>query len=696
MWSTFALAALVAIAVLYVPGYLFWRAFKFDNLMALCTAPLASIAVLGVVAIVFEKAGVPAHATTIGAAVLVFCAVVFALSFIGRRRRTALSFPTTFGDSRGRHGKGAKRAKRADKLDWLLLAAYVLFGLIVTGFVFVANIGSPEAFFSRWDNQTHISLVRAFLDSNTWSSLVTSQYLAAPQSAQPYLEAPGFYPAGWHDFVAFACSATGASVPCGMNAVNAVFAGVVMPVSMFAFVKAAFPNERFTLGAGAVMASACAIFPWWFFVTGPLYPNFAGLALVPACAGCAIAILRAHLFLRKLPSVITLGLGAVTALALLQPNALFYLFIVLASYGASHLFHLVKERKNAGVTIGAVAGYLIAIAAFWVACLHAPFLQSVVQYEQYPEPGILSALIILLGMVGIEPLFALAALAGFIVCCKRKSFWILMPAGFMAVACVFSRLDPAGIGKLLGGFWYTDFRRLGACFGFSLIPLAACGLGALLQLVSMPRKRAAANAANAANAAKGESRFALAAAVVAVAFFALNTFPSVEVEVGGEMYGTGFGTFTMQIYEKYSPEVEHAYSTEEVAFVDRVRNTIGDDELVINQPNDGSTFSYGINGLDTYYRHCREDGQTDDSVAIRTKLVDYKTDASVQKAVRATEAKYVLQLDQGVSLENGVWFYQYPSLDLWKGIDSIRDDTPGFKVVLSDGDMRLYEIEDAA
>lgn len=114
MWSTFALAVLAAIAVLYVPGYLFWRAFKFDNMTALCTAPLASIAVLGVAAIVFEKAGMPAHATTIGGAVLMFCAAVFALSFIGRRRRTTLSFPTTFGDAAGRHNKSAKRT---DKLD---------------------------------------------------------------------------------------------------------------------------------------------------------------------------------------------------------------------------------------------------------------------------------------------------------------------------------------------------------------------------------------------------------------------------------------------------------------------------------------------------------------------------------------------------------------------------------------------------
>jgi len=46
-------------------------------------------------------------------------------------------------------------------------------------------------------------------------------------------------------------------------------------------------------------------------------------------------------------------------------------------------------------------------------------------------------------------------------------------------------------------------------------------------------------------------------------------------------------------------------------------------------------------------------------------------------------------------LINGVWFYQYSNSEPWKGIDNIRDDPPRFKVVLSKGDMRLYEIKEA-
>lgn len=685
MWFVFFEALAVALIALYLPGYLFWRAFKFEPIMSLCVAPIASIAGIGVAAVAFEKAGLPAHAATIGITVLGVYMIIQSLSSFRRQKRATLAFPATFTDVKP--ARKGKRARSTTRFDWLLLAAYVVFGMVVTWFVFIRNIGDPSAFFSRWDNQTHISLVRAFLDSGTWSSLVTSQYLAAAPEAQPYLSGAGFYPAGWHDVVAFACSATGASVPIGINAVNTAFAGVVLPASMFAFIKAAFSGDRFTLAAGAVTASACAIFPWWFFVTGPLYPNFAGLALVPASAGCAIAILRRGLFVRKLPSVIVLAVLSVATLALLQPNAVFFLLIVLVAYGASHIYRFAKEHKGVGVAIGATVAFAIVIAAVWLACLHAPFLQSVVQYRQSAKPGIPAAIFNLVGMVGVEPLFALAALFGLIVCCKRRMFWIVVPAAFMGLAYMFSRLDPTGIGRMLGGFWYTDFRRLGACFGFTLVPLAACGLGALLKLAYRPKKREGASSGKLAIALCG---------VIAVAFFALNAFPSVEVELGGEEYGTGFGTFTSQIYKTYNPKVEHAYATEEVKFVDKVKRTIDGDYLVINQPNDGSTFAYGVNGLNTYYRHCRTGDQTEDSIAIRTGLANYASDAAVQQAVADIGATYVLQLDQGVALEDGVWLPQYHDPAPWSGIDAIADDTPGFRLVLSDGDMRLYEIEGAA
>lgn len=175
---------------------------------------------------------------------------------------------------------------------------------------------------------------------------------------------------------------------------------------------------------------------------------------------------------------------------------------------------------------------------------------------------------------------------------------------------------------------------------------------------------------------------------------ALNLFPTFNVTVHDEVFGTGFGTFTKRIHETYDPAVEHVYSAREIAFVGQALDRVPKDALVINQPNDGSTFAYALNDMNTYYRHCRVGKQTEDSRTIRLKLVDYATDEQVRKAVKDTGAEYVLLLDQGVKLEDGVWLPQYGDPRPWEGIDSITDDTPGFSIVLADGDMRLYRIDE--
>ena len=50
-----------------------------------------------------------------------------------------------------------------------------------------------------------------------------------------------------------------------------------------------------------------------------------------------------------------------------------------------------------------------------------------------------------------------------------------------------------------------------------------------------------------------------------------------------------------------------------------------------------------------------------------------------------------LQLDQNGKHDGNHFLFSYEQND-WFGIDRIDDDTPGFEIVLSEGDMRLYRI----
>ena len=63
-------------------------------------------------------------------------------------------------------------------------------------------------------------------------------------------------------------------------------------------------------------------------------------------------------------------------------------------------------------------------------------------------------------------------------------------------------------------------------------------------------------------------------------------------------------------------------------------------------------------------------------------------------AVAETGARYVLQLDSGVPLDEGTWLIQTNEDNMrnYAGIDAVDESTPGFELVLSDGDMKLYRI----
>ena len=77
--------------------------------------------------------------------------------------------------------------------------------------------------------------------------------------------------------------------------------------------------------------------------------------------------------------------------------------------------------------------------------------------------------------------------------------------------------------------------------------------------------------------------------VLMLAIGALNLFPTFNVTVYDEVFGTGFGTFTRRIYETYNPAVEHVYSTREVAFVKQALDRMPEDALVTQfRFNDGN------------------------------------------------------------------------------------------------------------
>ncbi|MEG0324664.1 MAG: DUF6541 family protein, partial [Raoultibacter sp.] len=149
------------------------------------------------------------------------------------------------------------------------------------------------------------------------------------------------------------------------------------------------------------------------------------------------------------------------------------------------------------------------------------------------------------------------------------------------------------------------------------------------------------------------------------------------------------------IMTKNDSQHPRIYDAEEMAFVGEAEKHIPEGSLVINEPDDGSAFAYGVQGLNTYYRYLRTYGETNEtreSRVIRSELDRIASDKQVRDAVESIGAEYVLVLDQGEQEGERPRLFTYENGKKWRGIERIRDDTPGFELMLSRGDMRLYHI----
>lgn len=158
---------------------------------------------------------------------------------------------------------------------------------------------------------------------------------------------------------------------------------------------------------------------------------------------------------------------------------------------------------------------------------------------------------------------------------------------------------------------------------------------------------------------------------------------------------TDIGADLVKIHREVSMRYswDRGLTGEEDAFVKKAVELIGEGALVINVPSDGSCWSYGVEGINTYLRRSSDNGRggAEESKILRTQLRDISTSEEVQRLVNDLDARYVLMLDVQGSDHRTTTTIRYKE-ENWRGIETIDEQTPGFKLLLSEDDMRLYEI----
>lgn len=685
MWGSFLLCAAVILLVLYVPGYFFFRAFKVSRILSVCCAPVYSIAAFGLLPILYQKMGVFCNW-----AVLLLPAVILSLALflvLNRQRREQY---------------GVVDVNR----KWLLLGLYLVAGLAAAWFILVSGLGDFDTFYNRHDNSTHLNAIRAFIESGNWSSLGMNVYLASPENAIPWDLNSGFYPSAWHDIVAIAVSSVGCPEAVAINALNTVIAGAVYPISMFSAMLFLFRNDRMTLAIGSVITPCFNSFPWYFFLKGPIVGNMLSFAIVPSI--CILFVVLCGKASRRASYVAIfacLALVACIALGLAQPNGLFTFYVFATAFLGHQLRKYLTKRYTSRKTsntkkILVASAFIAVVIGIWAIALNLPALQNIVtfQYARDNGLGLFNTLYdtLSLGLVASYPQWFLAALAliGILVFVVRRDVWLLLPPVFFAIAYYCARAFSSPFPRqYIAGFWYSDPVRLAACLTIFLTPFVSLGLTALIRLLIRIICELA-GMCDKTSIGK-PARIAMAAILLATVTCYLY-FPNYSQNIWDEdkRTKTPIGIMKQRISDEYNTEKEQVYNSEEREFVRRAAALIPEGALVLNQPHDGSVFAYGLDGLNTYFRSAGTFGYSDTAEIIRHEADQIATNKNVQDAVKSTGAEYLILLDQGIAYEDGKWLSTYYDsyVPFWDGLNKVTDETPGYELILADGDMRLYKI----
>ncbi len=722
MWRQFALAVAVALVLCYVPGYLFSRALGTKRATSLVVAPLISVCLIGFSGIAIYPLGLRGVTPLLGGVGL-FILIAAGLSYLIQKVR-----PTQQNQFHTNHVE-----KNSLNGVFLLITAFISTAIFFV--IFHKAIRNPSWFLQSSDNYAHLAYITRSVQSGVYSILHAAFYTGArPELQTPFFD-EGFYPILFHSFAAVTAAITGLNEVLTENVVWFVFVAVIYPVGVCALLQVIGKrNLTFSLLTSFV-AFAQLAFPIRMVTVHAVFPNVAGFCLVPTVAAvfilsfnedisCKEACTSTHSGQKFSVNIHTLCLCfmGIIALALVHPSADFLWAIFVLPYVLCNLlpsfaqylskkFELPKPKKI--ILLICLECVILGFAiGMWNIVLNSSFMAPTVNFlwEIYIDPiqSVLSILNFGLLMNLPQILFAIAFWLGFASCCMNKNCrWLTLVFLMTAVIYVASLSDVLPIKRFFSGFWYTDPERTAAMVAIAAVPIAIIGMETSITFVFDLIKHVIKTVKEKGN--KGEKTISknitcdnsvdeeqttcrpcmilknsgVLMCIVAVLWGCVllspwNLASLPKIEHSEIRYGI------IWLNEVFEPREHTTYKADEDKFVKKALQIVGND-LVVNNPYDGSLVLNSLYGMNVFYRAKVEAEELPQSTIIRTKLNEVASNPEVQQAVRETGARYVLLLD----LENPALLGNQSSY--FPGLQ-ITDRDPGFEIVLREGPYRLYKI----
>lgn len=687
------ISTLVSFALLFIPGYVLLRQVKMlDGGLRFALAPVCSSSLYICLAILFPVIGV----RTSGALLLSVALVIALLPAVGRVLHERKNEAQGIACSPEKTCTFTKLgiSSQPVRFDILTLFLSVLLAICATGLL-IWQLGGFESCIYGYDTVFHVNLVKSYLESGNYSPLSASIYpLTDSLTTIPYERNPGsFYPSLLHIVAAMTVDLTGCSVAASLNVANLSFCGVAYSVGIWAVMRELFADDKRARLYATFISMSVAAFPWHMLVRGEQYPQVAAFALVPAVLALVarfVNVLADSKEMRRVCpgtvlGVLTVFLAFVT-LAFAQPNSVFtvgvfmlpYITYVIWTHSSKRLLH--------------TALWLAIAVLIWVFFYTAPFMQGTVGYYWPSFAGKSQAVVNLLSLSLYEgsvaqPVLAVAVIIGLF--CSASAYrdgkvWVVALYGLVGAIYVVDTASEGNLRHFLAGFWYSDPDRIAAMVAICIVPIASLGLSRATMLIE--------GMLSLATSGTGALTSKITTLVVYFATFAVCAWPSYYVSTAGETV-TPFGRIRDDVRRLTDSNFVAILDTEEQRFVQQVRDIVPDGAKILNVPDDGSSFLYGLYDLNVYYHRGQlGNNESTDSEILRHGLYRYSYDESVQEAVSRVGAEYVLVLDApDVDDANRAVFGTYTAED-WIGIESVCESTEGFEPVLCEGDMRLYRI----
>lgn len=722
MWRQFALAVAVALVLCYVPGYLFSRALGTKRATSFVVAPLISVCLIGFSGIAIYPLGLRGVTPLLGGVGL-FILIAAGLSYLIQKVRPTQQNRSHTNDVEKNSLNGA----------FLLITAFISTAIFFV--IFHKAIRNPSWFLQSADNYAHLAYITRSVQSGVYSMLHAAFYTGArPELQTPFFD-EGFYPNALHSVAAVATAITGLNEALTENVVWFVSVAVIYPVGICALLQTIGKKNLVTSVLTSFVVFAQLAFPLRMVTVHAVFPNVMGFCAVPSAVVLFILMLNGAVpdkndsaaeqlksasFVN--PRLVLLCVMGILALAMMHPSADFFWAICVLPYVLCsflpRLTNFLRDKftlsRPKGIALLVVMEVVTAGLAvgIWVFLLNTSFLAPTVNFvwEIYVKPLAAAQTVLNFGLLMNMPqvLFAVAFWLGFVSCLLNKnSRWLILVFFMTAVIYVASLSDVLPIKRFFSGFWYTDPERTAAMVAIAAVPIAIIGMETTITFVFDLIKRVIKTVKEKGN--KGEKTssenitcgisvdetqptcrpcmfikssgvlMCIVALLWSCALLSPWDLSSLPRKERSELrYGI------IWLNEVFEPREHTTYKASEDEFVKKALQIVGND-LVVNNPYDGSLVLNSLYGMNIFYRAKVESEELPQSVIIRTRLNEVASNPEVQQAVRETGARYVLLLD----LENPALLGNQSFV--FSGLQ-ITDKDPGFEIVLREGPYRLYKI----